>query len=36
MHHQVAEIIARAQGQEKPQQPLLFRDDTNSRALTSG
>jgi len=36
MHHRVAEIIARAQRQEKPQQPLFFRDDTNSRALTSG
>ena len=35
MHQRVAEIIARARQQEKPQQPLFFRDDTNSRALSS-
>jgi PqqA peptide cyclase len=35
MHQRVAEIIARVRRQEKPQQPLFFRDDANSRALIS-
>jgi PqqA peptide cyclase len=35
MHHKVTEIIARVRRQEKPQQPLFFRDDRNARALVS-
>ena len=35
MHQRVAEIIARVRRQEKPGQPLFFRDDANSRALAS-
>jgi pyrroloquinoline quinone biosynthesis protein E len=34
-HHKVAEIIARVRRQEKPQQPLFFRDDANARVLVS-
>lgn len=34
-HGVVTEIISRIQHQEKPQRPLLFRDDANSRALAS-
>jgi pyrroloquinoline quinone biosynthesis protein E len=35
MHPQVIEIVGRVQRREKPRQPLFFRDDANSRLLTS-
>jgi len=35
-HQQVAEIVARVRAHEKPQRPLFFRDDANSRTLTPG
>jgi PqqA peptide cyclase len=35
MHSVVTDIVAGVQRGEKPQQPLFFRDDSNSRALTS-
>jgi PqqA peptide cyclase len=34
-HRRVTEIIDRVKSQEKPRRPLFFRDDTNSRGLTS-
>ncbi|MBV8773055.1 MAG: pyrroloquinoline quinone biosynthesis protein PqqE [Deltaproteobacteria bacterium] len=35
MHQQVTDIIARVQRGEKPRRPIFFRDDANSRELTS-
>jgi pyrroloquinoline quinone biosynthesis protein E len=36
MHQQVTDVIERVRRQPKPQHPMLFRDDGNSRALASG
>jgi PqqA peptide cyclase len=35
MHHKVAELVERANRQTPPRQPLLFRDDRNSRELAT-
>jgi PqqA peptide cyclase len=35
MHQRVTEIISRVQRGQEPRQPLYFRDDANSRELTS-
>jgi pyrroloquinoline quinone biosynthesis protein E len=36
MHQRVTDVIERVRRQPRPQPPLLFRDDTNSRTLASG